>query len=371
MSELKGECSTMEQQNQIPQTMKAVVFKGIDQLQLEEVPTPQISEDDILIRIDSCSICGSDVRIISNGYHRVPPGTIMGHEIAGTVVKIGDNQKNKFSFGQRICLGADIPCGHCTWCQTGSSNNCKNTIAYGHEYPGGGFAQYMKLDKRSIDFGPLVLLPHNDLSQDEFALTEPLACCVNGLEYCNMSIGKTILIFGAGPLGILMAKLARTMGASFITLCDIDQDRLNAATISEADQIVPSTDEALKKIVDKHTQGEGFDVVITACPTMKAQEQSIHYTKNRGVINFFGGLPQTAGNLSFPSNILHYKEITLLGSHGSTPRHNQIAAEMILHKKIYVKDLLSQTVPLEQLPKAIQDLKTDKTNLKITVRPWG
>lgn len=348
--------------------MEAVFLEDVNKLVFKIVDIPEISDDDILIKVDSCSICGSDIRIISNGYTRVKYPAIMGHEIAGRVVKVGKNQEHKFKIGNRICLGADIPCGTCEWCKIGLSNNCSNTIAFGHEYQG-GFAEYLKIDKRSINFGPVFSLPENDLSQDEFALSEPLACCINGLELCNMSLSKTIIIFGGGPIGILLAKLSRLMGSSYIVLCDVDEEKLEKAKISNADDYVISSKSELDLLLKNKTNNNGFDIVITACPSLKAQELAFNYVKRRGVINFFGGLPQNEkNNLSIISNLIHYKELTVLGSHGSTPRQHRIAVELILNKRIYVKDIISKSFALKDIHKAVEEAKSGK-NLKIVINP--
>jgi L-iditol 2-dehydrogenase len=348
--------------------MKAAVLDGINKLSIKEVPTPLISDDDILIKIDSCGICGTDLRIIGTGSKRINYPQILGHEIAGTVVDIGKNQEHKFKINDRLALSADIPCGLCEWCKAGLSNHCLHNIAFGHEYPG-GFADYLKLDKRIIEFGPLVILPETDITQDEFALCEPLACCLNGLELCGNVQGKKVLIFGAGPVGCMISKLAKTMGASSIVICDIDQERLQASKVSEADKYVLSINSALTEARKEITNDKGFDVVITACSSIEAQEGSLKYTKNRGVIIFFGGLPQNCRNLCIDSNEIHYREICILGSHGSTPGQHKMAVDMLLTGKLVVKELISKKYPLDRISEAMDEVKNNKNNLKIVINP--
>lgn len=348
--------------------MKAAFLEEINKLFVREIPIPTISEDDILIKVDSCGICGSDLRIIESGNERVKYPQIIGHEIAGRVVKIGKNQEHKFKINDRVAMSADIPCGFCEWCKTGLSNHCINNIAFGHEYPG-GFAEYLKLDKRIIDFGPLVVLPETDISQDEFALSEPLACCINGIQSCDIKKGKSVLIFGAGFIGCTLAKLAKTLEAFPIVICDIDPRRLQTSKICGADRIVLFSESELGKVKKDFTDNLGFDIIITASPSIDAQEMSLKYVKNKGVILFFGGLPKDCRNLSINSNEIHYKEICIIGSHGSTPRHHKLAVDMILSGKIVLKPLISKCYPLDNISEAIEEVKNNKNNLKLIINP--
>ena len=333
--------------------MKAVFMEGLNKLVLKEVPKPIVNDEEVLIKVDSCSICGSDVRILKTGNKRIKYPAVLGHEIAGTVA---ESKNNKFKVGDKVCLAADLPCGHCEWCKKGLANDCIDSRAFGYEYQG-GFAEFLKLDKRIVDFGPVVILPKNDISQDEFALSEPLACCINGLERCEMGKDKSILIFGAGPIGILFAKLARMMQASKIVMCDIDPDRVKMAKI-----------DGVRNVLVSELNKEKFDIVITACSSLKAQEQAFDYVRKRGIINLFSGLPENSEKLCINSNQIHYEEITVLGSHGSTPRHHKMAAEMIAKNKIDVKDLISKKFPLDKFSEAF-DLAKSKDSLKIIINP--
>lgn len=342
--------------------MKAAVLEGINKLSVREVPTPSIADDEILLRVDSCGICGSDLRIISGGNARVKYPQVIGHEIAGTVVSVGKKQKKKFNAGDRVALSADVPCGSCEWCKRGLSNHCINNIAFGHEYAG-GFAEYLKLTRRIIEHGPLVVLPETKITQDEFSLCEPLACCINGLEICGMRSGKSSLIYGAGPVGCMLADLGKAMDSPSITLCDTDPERLAAAKVCDADMFLSFSD------LDCQLKGQRFDIVITACPSVEAQESALKYVGNRGVVNFFGGLAPGTRNISISSNEIHYKEITVLGSHGSTPRHHKIAVDMLLSGRLSVKKFISKRYPLERIHEAMEDARNNKKNLKIVINP--
>ncbi|MBW2968072.1 alcohol dehydrogenase catalytic domain-containing protein [Candidatus Woesearchaeota archaeon] len=347
--------------------MDAAVLEGVGKLALSKVPVPETGDYDILIRVDSCGICGSDLRILKTGNKRIKYPEIVGHEIAGTVVKIGSNQKDRFRIGDRIALSADIPCGHCEMCKDGISNQCLNRIAFGHEYPG-GFAEYLKLDKRIIDFGPMVVVPETaTTSQDELTLCEPLACCINGIEKSGLEMGDSVLIFGAGPVGCILAKLCKALGASRVVLSDVDDVRLNAAKVAEADgYLTPSElDNAWQDITDNR----GFNLIITACPAKAAQEAALKYSKKRGTILLFGGLPENDQHVTLNTNIIHYKELSVVGSHASTPAQHRKAVELVTTGRVDLRNLISRRYPLSRILEAYEDSEKDRSNLKIIINP--
>jgi len=349
-------------------TMKAAVIEEVGKLSIHEVPVPEISNEDILLKVDACGICGSDLRILSNGNKRINYPQILGHEITGTVVEVGNNQFYKFSMGDKISLSADIPCGNCVWCLKGLSNHCNNNLAFGYEYAG-GFAEYIKLDSRILNYGPLYILPKENFCLEQVALAEPLSCCINGAEICRLGKGDDVLIYGAGPIGSILTRLAKAKGANSVVLCDTDYSRLESAKKCNADRYILFNDSELGKASKDITGGTGFNVIFTACPAIEAQESAINYVRQSGVINFFGGLSPNARNISFSSNILHYKEVTLLGSHGSTPKHHRTAVKMLLDREIVLEDLISKKFKLEDISLAFDESFNNKQNLKILIMP--
>ncbi|MCL1855704.1 MAG: alcohol dehydrogenase catalytic domain-containing protein, partial [Clostridia bacterium] len=147
--------------------MKAAVYEGIDQMRVKEVPTPAPDADSILLRVKSCAVCGSDVRILHHGNSRVRPPQILGHEIAGEVTGVG-RQVTRFKVGDRVAVGADVPCGECSFCEAGIGNNCQTNYAMGYQYAG-GFAEYCLLNKMVVTFGPVHPIPDH-VSFDEAAM---------------------------------------------------------------------------------------------------------------------------------------------------------------------------------------------------------
>lgn len=347
--------------------MRAAFMEGINVLHVRETAIPRISPDDLLVRVDSCGICGSDLRILSNGYRRVHLPQIMGHEIAGTVENVGKRQRTNFTIGDRVALAADIPCGICSWCKSGLSNHCPNNMGFGHEIPG-GFAEYVAISRRIIDYGPIAKIPETKKAQDEFALCEPLACCINGMEICEMKPEKNVLIFGAGAIGCMLAKLARAMGAPKVVLCDVDKVRLKLSGVAGADRYVLFEPEALETVKEKLTGNRGFEIVFIACASHEAQQQGLKYVKNGGHLNFFGGLPEGSKPILLDSNDIHYREIRVSGAHGSTPRTHRMAVGMVSSGKLDVKNLITHIYPLSRINDAFEHAR-DRRALKIIIRP--
>ena len=191
--------------------MKAAVLEGLDTLVVREVPTPEVEDGGVLVRVRACAVCGSDLRMFHHGNPRLKPPAIMGHESAGEVVAVGKNTA-KFSEGDRVAIGADVPCGECVFCVAGIGNNCQINYAMGYQFPG-SFAEFVHLNRIVVNHGPVHKIP-NHVSFDEAALAEPLACVLNALELANVRLGDAVVIIGAGPIGCMIIEVARRMGAA-------------------------------------------------------------------------------------------------------------------------------------------------------------
>lgn len=345
--------------------MKAAVLEELSKLVVKEVPTPVIDDDSALLRVESVAICGSDLRISKFGNPRVKTPAIIGHELAGVVVKVGKNVK-RVKEGQRVAVGADVPCGQCHWCRNGFGNNCSVNYAVGYQIPG-GFAEYMVLTKLLLEEGPVTPFAES-LSFDEAALAEPLACAINGLELVNMSLGKTIVIMGMGPIGCMMIDLSRMMGATKVICTQRSKLRMGIAKGYNADVYIATDEEDVVARCYKETQGEGPDVVITTCGSVEAHEQAIQMVSHRGYVNLFGGLGKDVRPLSVLSNVIHYKECFVTGSHGCVPRHHEMAVRIIEKGLVRVKPLITHVYPLEKINDAFATMES-RQGMKIIVHP--
>ena len=190
--------------------MKAAVLEALDRITVKDVPDPVCGDDGAILKVEACAVCGSDIRIFHFGNDRVKPPAVIGHEIAGKITAVGRNV-TKVRVGDRIALGADVPCGCCHWCQNGMGTNCRINYAIGYQFPG-GFQAYMLLNRTNLDYGPVTPIP-DSMSYDEGAIAEPLACAINGLELAQFGLGKSICIIGLGPIGCMMLELSKVYGA--------------------------------------------------------------------------------------------------------------------------------------------------------------
>ena len=327
--------------------MKAAIFENIDTMTIREVDTPVCDENSVLVRVKACAVCGSDIRIFHSGNTRVHPPQILGHEISGEIVNVG-KYVTKFKPGDRVAIGADVPCGECAFCKAGIGNNCQINYAMGYQFAG-GFAEYVLLNQIVVNYGPVQKLPDN-VSFNEAALAEPLGCVLNALELAPVKLGDVVVLIGAGPIGMMVCEVAKAMGAAKIILINRSAHRLEIAKkIGVSDVYICSKDEDSITRVLAETDGLGADVIFTSCPSPQAQVDALYMAKNRARINFFGGLPKGGSNVTLDTNIIHYKELFISGAHGAMPIHHQKAVELIASGRIDVKKFITHTFTLDEI----------------------
>lgn len=347
--------------------MKAAVLEALNSISVKAVPEPACAEDEAILEVNACAVCGSDIRIFHFGNDRVKPPTVIGHEIAGRVVKVG-SKVTRVKEGQRIALGADVPCGTCKWCTSDAGTNCAINYAIGYQFPG-GFQQRMILNATTLNYGPVTPIP-DGLSCAEAAIAEPLACALNGLELARFGIGKSICIIGLGPIGCMMLELSKVFGASKVFAAQRSKARLDMARqfLPEA-RFVATEEENLVDTVMKETGGEGVDLAITTSGSVQAHEDAIRMVAHRGYVNLFGGL-KNQPKLTFDSNLIHYKECFVMGSHGSLPRHHRVAVDLIARGAVQAKKYISRVFPLEGTAEAFA-FHESRAGLKVIVAPNG
>lgn len=346
-------------------TMQAAVLRGLNELRVEEVAKPAIKPGTILLKIHACAVCGSDVRILQSGNNRVKYPAIVGHEMSGEVVAVGDGVKG-WQVGDRVALGADVPCGTCEYCTNGLGNCCDENYAMGYQFAG-AFAEFCLLEPMVVRYGPIVKIPEN-VNYEQAALMEPLACVLNGFELVNMQVGKSVLIMGAGPIGCLGIMVAKTLGAAKVFVVELNEQRLEAAKNFAADAYINPSIVDLQQRVMELTAGKGVDRVFTMCPSVQAHEQALEIVAKRGYVNLFGGLAKGTRKAEISSNLIHYKEFFVTGSHGSTPKHNQIAMSLISSGKVRVEKLITHRFALSEVQKAFEIMK-NLGGLKIIINP--
>jgi len=338
-------------------TMRAAVFQGPGALAIESRPIPVAQPGGVVLRVRACAVCGSDLRTLQHGNRRIAPPRVLGHEIAGDVVAVGEGVTSVV-VGDRVSTGADVPCGACAACAGGRPNNCATNLAIGYQWDG-GFAEYVHLDRLVVDGGPLATFDAS-LPYAHAALAEPLACCINGYQRLGPLPGPHLLVFGAGPIGLMLAMLGRAQhGVERVTI--VEPNPIRRARAALYAEHVLDTDGAVDA-VRRLTDGRGADVVFTATSAPASHPDAVACVAVRGSVNLFGGLPKGSPPTPLDTNWIHYREALVTGSHGSTPAQHRAALALIEAGTVDVGQLITDTVSLENLPSAMNQAREGAMN---------
>jgi L-iditol 2-dehydrogenase len=237
----------------------------------------------------------------------------------------------------------------------------------GYHYDG-GFAEYMVVPAKVLAVDGLNRIPEG-VGFAEASVAEPLACVLNGQELARVGDGDDVVILGAGPIGCLHVRLARSRGARRVVLADLNPERLAmAAELVRPDETISGADADVVDEVLKLTGGRGADVVVTAAASGAAQQQALQMAARQGRISFFGGLPKDDPIIGLDSNLVHYRELTIVGANGSSPRHNARALDLIATGAVPVADLITHRIPLTEVLDGI-DTVARGVAIKVTVEP--
>jgi len=347
--------------------MLAAVYYGINDLRLEEVEDPSIANDEALVKVRVASICGTDLRILASGHFKIPPGTkrILGHEFSGEVIELGPEVKN-LKLGMRISVAPNIGCGVCDECLRGFNNLCPDYQAFGINIDG-AFAQYVRIPGAAIRQGNVMPIP--DVISDEVAaLCEPFSCCYHGSLACHITPNDTVLIIGAGPIGLMHIALARLSGALKVMVSEIIEERVAQAKHFGADCVLNPVKEDLVSRVKEETNGKGADVVIVTVASPEVQEQALEVAARHGRINIFAGLPKEREEAHFHSNLIHYKELVVTGTTGSSTYDYRRAMNILTSGRVDLSPLISEKFKLKDVLQAFQFAASRKA-FKVIITP--
>lgn len=346
--------------------MKVAKFYAPGDIRLEDVEEPRVSAGQVKIRVRNCSTCGTDVKISKSGHPNMTPPQVMGHEIAGEITDVGAGVDG-WAAGDRVQVIAAIPDGTCEDCLAGRMTVCPNQLSMGYQFPG-GFAEYMIVPSEVLRVDGLNRIP-DGLGFAEASLAEPLACVLNGQELARVGEGDVVVVVGSGPIGCLHVRLARARGAARVILIDLNAERLaQAAALVHPDLTIVSGETDPVVAVMEATNGRGVDVVITAAASGTAQEQGLRMLARRGRLSLFGGLAKDAPNITVDANLVHYRELTIVGVNGSSPEHNRRALQLIASGAVPVTDLITHRLPLDRVLDAI-DIVARGEAIKVTIEP--
>jgi L-iditol 2-dehydrogenase len=345
--------------------MKAAVIRGIGDLALEERPIPDAPAGSIRVRVKSCAICGTDLRIFRKGDYRATYPVVPGHEIAGIVDAVAPGIA-EVRVGDRVCVAPGHGCGQCAMCRARQPNVCLSPFPSLGYRVDGGFEEYLAVPENIFRLGFVNRIPEG-LSFRDASLSEIVACCLNAQRNSPVREGDTVLVLGAGPAGLIHCCLAGLRGASKVILSQRSRRRLDlAAERFSIHRVVASSEEDLAQAVMEETQGRGADVVFVCAPSAQAQETAIGLSAPRGRVNLFGGLPRGSSTISFDANVLHYKEIFLAGASSSLPEDNREALRLLASGSISAAALVTAEFPVDDVVAAFAEAES-RTGIKVVV----
>ena len=317
--------------------MKAAILYGPEKLKVENINDPEVKDDHVLIKIKASGFCGTDYMLYKGRITTDYP-VILGHEFSGEIIEIGKNV-GKLKMGDRVTIDPNTPCGKCFYCKLGEINLCKNMTSIGVTI-NGGFAEYALVPAKNV------YSVSNNISFEEAALVEPLACCIHGIEQARNCLGGIIAILGTGGIGNIMIQLAKIYGTCLVIASEVDDEKAKVAKRSGADFIInPLEDDIIKKISE--IEPEGVDLVIECSGSENAQKDSLKITRKGGTIIWFATSPISRNIPINPFEVYH-KELTLIGSINNPFTHYK-AVKLVESGKIILKHLISNRIALSEI----------------------
>jgi L-iditol 2-dehydrogenase len=355
----------------VPATMQALVYRGVNDVRLETVPVPKIGKGELLVRIHTCGICGTDLKKIATGSHSAP--RIFGHEMAGMVVAVGDDV-SRWKPGDRVMVFHHIPCRNCFYCRHKTFAQCetykKVGCTAGFEPAGGGFAEYIRVMDWIAEQGT-VRIP-DGVSYEQACFVEPVNTCLKGIENLALHSGETVLVIGQGPIGIILGSLAKRAGATVVTT-DLYPQRLTIAKDLGLTIGIDASRSDAVKVVREMTEGRGADAAILAVGGNKLIRTALDAVRPGGRVLLFA---QTArGEATIDPAAVCVDEKTLLGSYSASIDLQDESVRFVMNREMNLERLISHRYPLADSVKAVElAANPQPDSMKIAIQPgssWG
>ena len=350
----------------IPTTMKAAVYRGVNDVRLEDVPVPEIGPGEMLLRVHTCGICGTDLKKIATGSHSTP--RIFGHETAGVVARVG-NGVTRFRPGDRVMVFHHIPCGNCFYCHAKTFAQCetykKVGCTAGFEPSGGGFAEYVRVMDWIVEKGA-VTVPAG-VSFEQASFVEPVNTCMKGIEALRLAPGETVFVIGQGPIGLILSVLARRAGARVIT-SDLYPARLTISKRLGLDLTIDASQADTVRTVREMTEGRGADATILAVAGSALIRPAMDATRPGGRVLLFA---QTVrGEATIDPAAVCVDEKTLLGSYSASVELQEESVRFVMNREMDLEQLISHRYPLTESVEALhRAARPQPDTMKIVIQP--
>jgi L-iditol 2-dehydrogenase len=355
---------------QIPATMQAAVYRGINDIRIETLPVPAIGPGELLVKIATCGICGTDLKKIHMGSHSAP--RIFGHEMAGTIVRVGSGV-SRFRLGERVMVFHHVPCGHCYYCRKQTPAQClvykKVGTTAGLEPSGGGFAEYIRVMDWIVEMGGVVRIP-DGVPFEQAAFMEPVNTVLKAVKRLNLASDETVLVIGQGPIGLMLAALSHRSGARVLTSDLYPERHAIAAKFGLHDPIDPSKENVIER-ARAVTEGRGADVVILAVGGSSLIQTAMDAVRPGGKVMLFAQTQH--GQATFDPGQVCMDEKALIGSYSSSFEILDEVTDLVMggyRKGFDLTQLISHRFPLERAVDAIEVAsQPHPDSMKIMIEP--
>lgn len=340
--------------------MRAAIFYGARDLRIEDFTLRKLNGNEVLIRIRACGVCGTDIHIYegAEGSATVFPPIILGHEFSGEICDVGDAVKD-ISLGDRVCVDPNISCGKCSYCRTGRVHLCQRLDAIGVTI-NGAFAEYCIVPEQQV-----YKLP-DQLSFEQAALAEPIACCLHGIDLIGIKPGDQVLILGGGTIGLIMLQLVKHAGAAQIILSEPMAKKRELALTLGADLVLDPDSDNFHDFIQSQTT-DGVDVAIECVGIKTTMEQALGATRRGGIVMLFGLAPPDCVIPVHPFDIFK-RELTIKSSF-INPFTQDRAIALLASGRVIVNELIAEIVPLDHILKIFENEENLRGAGKVIVKP--
>jgi len=363
---IAGQIAIEHRSQSIPATMLAAVYRGVNDVRLETVPVPEIGAGELLLRVHTCGVCGTDLKKIASGSHSSP--RIFGHETSGVVAAMGANVRN-FEPGDRVVVFHHIPCRQCYYCRHKTFAQCatykKVGCTAGFEPSGGGFAEYVRVMDWIVEQGTVKIPP--GVSFEQACFVEPVNTCMKGIEALRLQPGETVLAIGQGPIGIILSVLARRAGATVIT-SDLYPERLRITKSLGFEHLIDASQQDAVGSVRERTEGRGADAVILGVGNNALIRPAMDAARPGGRVLLFAQTQR--GEVVVDPAAICVDEKTLVGSYSASVDLQEEAVRFVMNREMDLEQLISHRFPLQESARALElAAHPQPASMKVVIQP--
>jgi L-iditol 2-dehydrogenase len=344
-------------------TMNAAVLHGREDVRIEQVPVPEAASGELIVSVGAALTCGTDLKVFRRGYHArmIVPPALFGHELAGTVVQVGEGVTG-FATGDRVVALNSAPCGHCYFCERGQENLCDDLL-----FNNGAYAEFIRIPARIVAKNTLHI--PDQVPFEHAALTEPLACAVNGFEDSHPRPGDTVAVIGGGPLGLMILHVAALSGCEVISIVKHEGQVAAARQLGAAHVVqTASIRTAIKETRALTPKNRGVDIAIEAVGMPESWQEAVELVRKGGTVNFFGGCA-LGTHVSLDTNRIHYSNITMRATFHHTPAICRKALDLIAGGRFQAAAFITGHAHLYELNRVFETLMNRGSEIKTAIVP--